>query len=246
MKRGSISFSEWCKREKKLLLLCLYDVVKNDLPPSEVPYSAAKEYHFRCPSCGITWMESLNRLNHLKLGHYNVIKQRNEETFCPYCKGERPSPYYNLTTAMPEVTDWWDRDRNSKPPDMFTPSTHQKFYLVCPECGYALPHPVRISYRRGLHCPRCGDGKNQEVTFFNCLNTCFPEISRELDDGRNKGITGEMILSTCKEKLWFVCSKGHRYQARVSNRTHLGRGCPICYEQNRTSFVKNTHNLLHF
>lgn len=32
----------------------------------------------------------------------------------------------------------------------------------------------------------------------------------------------------CGSKAWWICPKGHSYQARVSNRTILHRGCPYC------------------
>ena len=83
MKKDLLSISEWCQREQKQPLLALYDMDKNSAPPSEVPFSSSKEHHFRCPVCGIEWEQSLNKLNRLKRGSYNVIKQRAEDTFCP-------------------------------------------------------------------------------------------------------------------------------------------------------------------
>ncbi len=239
MKKDLLSISEWCQREQKQPLLALYDMDKNSAPPSEVPFSSSKEHHFRCPVCGIEWEQSLNKLNRLKRGSYNVIKQRAEDTFCPYCRGERPSPRYNLAAAMPEALAWWDEERNSVSLAQELPFTHRKFYLKCPECGYALPKPVRLADRKGgLRCPCCGGGKNLEVTPFNCLEACYPKISQELDAGRNGGITGKMILPSYNEKLWFICPYGHRYKARVSNRTYLGRGCSVCADQQKTSFVE--------
>ncbi len=237
MRKGSMSFSEWCKREGKTELLALYDPEENDLPPSEVPFSSPKKYKFRCPSCGISWLQSLNKLNRLRKGNYNVIAKRAEETFCPYCKGERLSPQYNLATSLPGISEWWDKTRNSKPPEALHPSTHQKFYLTCPDCGYSFPAPVRIADLRGFpRCPQCGDGKAREVTPLNCLEALHPEIAKELDVGRNNGITGKMILPSSKENLWFICSIGHRYRARVSNRTHRNHGCSVCDERRKTSF----------
>lgn len=232
-----ISLSQWCEQNQKPQLLALYDTAANPLPPSRVPFSSGKEYHFRCPVCNIHWTEKCNKLNRRKKGSYNVIKQRPEETFCPYCKGERPSPYYNLATAVPWVSSWWDRARNSHKPEEFLPSTHKKFYLKCQKCGYSFPQPVRISEQSTpLLCPCCEGGKNREVTQSNCLATLYSDISEELDIGRNGGITGKMILPSYNKDLWFICPLGHRYQARVSNRTYLKRGCPICNERRKTSF----------
>ena len=29
--------------------------------------------------------------------------------------------------------------------------------------------------------------------------------------------------------MWWKCSKGHEYEAKIGNRTSLNRGCPYCY-----------------
>lgn len=239
MKKGSRSLEEWCKEHNRPELLALYDRQANPLPPSEVPFSSGKKCQFRCPVCGIPWPQAPNMLNRLKAWNYNVIKRRSEVTSCPYCAGRRPSPYYNLLTAFPEAKRWWDAERNSTPMDDVLPSSHRAFYLKCPDCHYPLPRPVRIKDRKGaLRCPVCGNGRNTEATEANCLSTVYPQIADELDDARNGGITGRTILPTYSEKLWFRCPRGHRYLARVSNRTYLDRGCPICYQRHRTSFAE--------
>lgn len=239
MKKGALSLAAWCRQEGKQLLLSLYDTEGNSLPASEVPYSSPKQYKFRCPVCGASWPQDPNHLIRLQKGSYNVIKKREEETFCPYCKGERPSPFYNLGAAVPEAADWWDEERKGRPIWEYLPSTHKQFYLRCPKCRYPFPKPVRLSDRGfKLLCPNCGKGRSQEVTDFNCLEARFPLISRELDDEQNGGITGKTICSSYKGKLWFRCSAGHSYHANVSNRTSLGRGCPVCQERRRTSFAE--------
>lgn len=239
MKKKSYSLEEWCQKMNKPELLALYDRQANPLPPSEVPFSSGKKYKFRCPICDISWEHTPNKLNRLKAYDYNVIKQRNEVTYCPYCTGKRPSPYYNLLTIIPEAEKWWDPERNSITMNMVLPSSHQVFYLKCPKCNYQLPKPVRIEDRgRVFLCPICENGKNTEVTDKNCLKTTYPKIADELDDARNDGITGRMILPSSSEKLWFICPYGHHYKARVSNRTYLNRGCPICNKRNVTSFAE--------
>ena len=239
MKKGAISFEKWCENEGKPSLLALYDKEANPLPASEIPFSSPKKYQFRCPVCHISWEQATNKVNRLKEGHYNYIKKRKEITFCPYCKGERPSVYYNMLTDLPEISKWWDYERNVFRPETYLPYTHQKFYLKCPQCQYHFPKPIRIKDLHGtFRCPDCGDGKNREVTPFNNLAALYPEISAQLDDARNNGITGEMILPSYKEKLWFICPHGHRYNARVSNRTYLNRGCSICAKRKKTSFAE--------
>ena len=237
MKKGVLSFAAWCERGGKQLLLSLYDTEGNPLPPSEVSYSSRKQCKCRCPVCGTSWAQNPNHLIRIQKGSYNVFTKREEETFCPYCKGERVSPFYNLGAAVPEAVDWWDEERNDRPIWEHLPSTHKRFYLRCPECRYAFPKPVRLSDRRfKLLCPCHGKGRSRELTDFNCLEARFPLISKELDDEQNGGITGKTIPSSYKHKLWFHCPAGHSYHANVSNRTSLGCGCSVCQGRRKTSF----------
>lgn len=62
----------------------------------------------------MSWTGNTNKMNRLSLGHYNVIKKRPEETYCPYCNGTRVSPYYSLLTEQPWIREFWDEKRNGK------------------------------------------------------------------------------------------------------------------------------------
>lgn len=239
MKKGSLSLSDWCKNENKQQLLKLYDCERNPLSPSEVVFSSSYKYDFRCPVCDNSWKQKLNKFTRLRVGTYNFIKKRSEITYCPYCKGERISSHYNLKTEIPEVSKWWDYERNSRKPEEYSPSTHEKVYLKCPECHYAFPKPIRITDRHGdFRCPQCGDGKQQEVTPNNCLEKKFPQIAKELDDGRNGGITGKDILPSDNRAFWFLCPEGHHYKCKLSNRVYNNRGCSICARRGKTSFIE--------
>ena len=63
------------------------------------------------------------------------------------------------------------------------------------------------------------------------LQTLFPEIACEFDVGKNEGITSTEICSKSGKKIWWLCNKGHSWQASVISRTKLGAGCPFCAGQ---------------
>lgn len=60
-----------------------------------------------------------------------------------------------------------------------------------------------------------------------CINnhSC---ILNEWNYERNSGITPETISYASNVKVWWRCSKGHEYDAKVGNRTFLNQGCPYC------------------
>ena len=56
----------------------------------------------------------------------------------------------------------------------------------------------------------------------------FPEAVAEWDFKKNKGITPDMVRTTTPQKYWWVCKKGHEYQASPAHKFGIGTGCPVC------------------
>ena len=237
------NFAAWCKANGKEKLLALYDK-NNSTPAEKAAFSSATMRKWHCPVCGISWTASTNKMNRRLLSHYNVIKKRPEETYCPYCAGARVSPYYSLLTERPWIREFWDEERNGQPVEVLEnekPNTHKKFFFRCKKCGYSFPKPIAPrDIDEALHCPECGDGKSREVTDRNCLAALFPQIAKELADDLNEDITGWNIRPSYQERpLWFRCpDHNHLYQAWVYNRTGRGDGCPLCSRRKKTSFME--------
>ena len=237
------NFAVWCKANGKEKLLALYDK-NNSTPAEKAAFSSATMRKWHCPVCGMSWTASTNKMNRRLLSHYNVIKKRPEETYCPYCAGARVSPYYSLLTERPWIREFWDEERNGQPVEVLEnekPNTHKKFFFRCKKCGYSFPKPIAPrDIDEALHCPECGDGKSREVTDRNCLAALFPQIAKELADDLNEGITGWNIRPSYQERpLWFRCpDHNHLYQAWVYNRTGRGDGCPLCSRRKKTSFME--------
>lgn len=239
------SFEYFCNYNDKLELLKLYDNKKNKENVGEIYFSGTKQYFFKCPSCKIEWIGKMNKMNRLSKGMYNVIKKRKEVTYCPYCKGTRVSKYYNLVTECPSILDYWDFDRNKIDPTTLFPNSHIKFYLKCKheECDYRAVQPKKIrDFIRDIEeykCPKCSSGKNVSVNEWNNIKVRFPHLMKEWDEGRNVK-KPEEYLPTSNDKVWWKCKKNHRYLCRISNKVFLNRGCSICYNQHKTSFVEQT------
>lgn len=237
------SFEFYCKSNDKLELLKLFDLDKNKEKPNQVYYSGTKKYFFKCPTCHMEWIGKMNKMNRLSKGEYNVIKKQKEITYCPYCKGTRVSRYYNLVTEYPEILDYWDTSKNKIDPTTLFPKTHIEFYLKCKnkDCDYqsVTTKKVRDFVRDMNHyqCPKCSNGKNVSVNEWNNLKVKHPDLLKSWDYGRNTKKPEEFLPSS-NDKVWWKCSKNHRYLCRIGNKTFLNRGCPICYSQHKTSFLE--------
>ena len=55
-----------------------------------------------------------------------------------------------------------------------------------------------------------------------------PKIAAEWDSEANTHINPEIDGHSVNQKAWWICDKGHRYDAWVYSRTIDGQGCPYC------------------
>ena len=55
----------------------------------------------------------------------------------------------------------------------------------------------------------------------------LPELMREWDFEKNKGVVPEDISFRSHSDYWWICEKGHSWQANPHNRA-AGKGCPYC------------------
>lgn len=64
----------------------------------------------------------------------------------------------------------------------------------------------------------------------NCIAKTNPELLSEWDYEKNAqlGLTPENVSRGTSGTVWWICSKGHSYDATLSNRINGGTGCPFC------------------
>ena len=60
-----------------------------------------------------------------------------------------------------------------------------------------------------------------------CLQSGQEQLLQQWDDRRNAPLTPEEVTQGSHRMVWWVCEKGHRWQAMVKSRA-AGSGCPIC------------------
>lgn len=56
----------------------------------------------------------------------------------------------------------------------------------------------------------------------------IPELVAEWHPTKNKGVLPEDCPHKSGLDVWWICSKGHEWAAKVSNRVNRGSGCPYC------------------
>lgn len=68
----------------------------------------------------------------------------------------------------------------------------------------------------------------------NSLAACHPELAKQWHPTKNGELTPEMVTRSSNKKVWWICDKGHEWEALISGR-HQGNGCPHCARQARSS-----------
>ena len=135
----------------------------------------------------------------------------------------KPSNSYNLKKINPSLAKQWHPTKNGKlAPKDFTPCSARKVWWICDNNHEWL---AKISKRaHGTGCPYCA---GQSVCRDNCLQTKNPKLSKEWHPTKNENLTPKDITPGNNKKVWWLCEKGHEWQAIIKSRAK-GAGCPFC------------------
>ena len=121
--------------------------------------------------------------------------------------------------AYPELAAEWDYEANTLDPAEVSFGSDAVIWWRCPDCE--RPYRQVVNRRvRGRDCPRW-------KLHHNSLADRYPEIAVEWHPIKNKALTPADVQPGADMKMWWQCQEcGHEWQARIANRTRLGRGCP--------------------
>ena len=70
--------------------------------------------------------------------------------------------------------------------------------------------------------------ENVKVEMHSTLQIKFPEIAREWDVERNNPLLPGDVGHGSTRKVFWICPRGHSYEARIDHRTIMKSGCPYC------------------
>jgi len=141
---------------------------------------------------------------------------------------QQPKPGQSLAEKFPAVAAQWHPTRNEDlAPDRISSGTANKVWWVC-EHAHEWQASVSGRTSAGYGCPVCAGLKT--VTGVNDLVTQFPKVAAQWHPTRNEDLIPDRISGGARQKVWWVCEKGHEWQAGVSSRTSMGTGCPVCWD----------------
>jgi rubredoxin len=191
-----------------------WDLDKNqDLNPADLLVGSNKRAAWICQLCNNKWKTAI---------HQRAIRK----TGCRKCSS-RKRLSFNINESIfkthPDIAKDWSPDKNGGlAPSMFSRNSRYEANWRCHTCGVETTKSVR-SY---LGCRQCKEAKHLEK---NNLELGSPEISKEWDKEKNIGKLPSDFRPASNQYAWWLCSTcGHSWSTRISNRTSLGRGCPLC------------------
>ncbi|MBR3326217.1 MAG: zinc-ribbon domain-containing protein, partial [Atopobiaceae bacterium] len=188
-----------------------------DLEPSKVMAGSSKRVWWKCV-----------------LGHewQSKICHRNAGSGCPVCSGQRTERGFNdLQTVNPDLAAGWNYEKNSHlAPTDVRPNSNKKVWWVCVH-GHEWEATIN-SRNRGNGCPYCSG--RRPTPGVNDLATTNPDIALEWDRESNGNLTPTNVTAKSRKKVWWVCTRGHKWQAIISRRTgERNLACPYCLEEDK-------------
>lgn len=169
-------------------------------------------------------------------GHewHTLISTRSGGSKCPYCSGIILMKGFNdFATTQPQLAEEWS-DRNLPlTPDMINEKSRKNLWWKCKTCGNEWKSVVYARIK-GTVCPVCAD--RAVLAGYNDLATTDAHLLDEWDYEKNKDITPAAVSRNSMKSVWWKCSLGHSWKAKIYERTVEEKGCPICEQEYRSVF----------
>ena len=160
-----------------------------------------------------------------------TIINRNKGRGCPHCSSKKVLKGYNdLQTVNPSLAKEWHYEKNNGlTPMNVLPNSGKKVWWKCQK-GHEWQATI-VHRNNGRGCPYCAGQK--VFKGFNDLQTVNPTLAKEWNYEKNNELTPLDVTLGSNKKVWWRCSKGHEWQARIADR-NKGRGCPECYKERKS------------
>jgi uncharacterized protein len=134
-------------------------------------------------------------------------------------------------SSYPELVKEWHPTKNGElTPSDFTHGSHKKIWWLCPK-GHDFESKIynRTNKKKPRGCPFCS---GQKVGEDNNLLILFPDIAKEWHPINNHDKSPKNYTHGSKQKIWWLCTKGHEYESVIKDRTKKNStGCPYCSGQ---------------
>lgn len=123
----------------------------------------------------------------------------------------------------------WDFDKNNEiglNPNSLSFSSSKKAFWKCKN-NHIYQTSIKDKVRRNQKCPICQN--KIVIKGINDFETNYPELLRDWNYSKNKGIIPSELSLNSSKKVWWKCNKcKHEWQTTIAHRTIRKQSCPVC------------------
>lgn len=236
----------WCKENNKDELLKEWHHERNgELNPKNISYKYSRK---------VWWKIHVERYGKIFCLEWQAsVKNRIKGTGCPYTS----NPTKKIKKGFNDLVTWckyndkmylieeWSSKNFTRPEDYLPYSNKEVIWEhKVSKDGVEFIHEwtSKINNRTSNNennCPYCSGYKIQEgYNDFKtwCENNDRSFLLEQWHPTKNDKITPGTIAAKNNKKIWWKCGCGYEWDARISNRTILNRGCPRCAKERKSSF----------
>lgn len=170
------------------------------------------------------------------LGHewYTLISTRSGGSQCPYCSGIKLLKGFNdLATKQPALAEEWSERNLPLTANMVNEKSTKNVWWKCKSCGYEWKSVVKARVK-GSKCPVCAD--RAVLAGYNDLATTDPALIDEWDFEKNGDLLPTAVSRNSMRIIWWKCSNGHSWRAKITDRAFEGKGCYHCEREFHSAF----------
>lgn len=186
------------------------------LLPSQVMVHSGKLVHWQCKN-GHKWKTAI--------AHRTDSKKPSN---CPYCNRRKAIPgETDLVTLYPNLIKQWDYTLNlDLDPTRLRPNSRKIANWVCDK-GHRWTATINSRTEKNRRkCPYCYG--RLPIPGETDLQTRYPVVAAEWNWAKNGDLMPENISAASNKKVWWICEKGHQWEAVIASRTYQGNNCPVC------------------
>ncbi len=146
---------------------------------------------------------------------------------------------FQTLTARSSKKVWWKCEKCGLSWYATIASQNDKIQHGCPYCAKMRGRLEKTDQKTISSRTRAEwNPKKRVIKGKTDLATLFPDIAAEWNYSKNGTLTPGEVSSKSGSKVWWKCKEGHEWQAKISNRTTKGSGCPKCNIETATSFCE--------
>ena len=195
--------------------------------PSGIKNGSGYRAWWKCPNpdCGHEWQTSV------------ANRTAGKRTGCPACsraKARSAVPGKSFGDLHPDLLDEWHPTLNSDlDPFQLKPGSKTLAWWRCRDCGREWQTAIGLRAQAGTGCESCSykerGARIRTPKPGESAAELFPAILGEWDWENNGDLDPRELKPGSDLKVWWLCSKGHRWQAHIYHRASATpTGCFRC------------------